>query len=122
MYEKNWEFVRILINYLDDLFEKMRLNNGGVLKNTYGIEQIEALQFADIRRIASAENAMEQMLFVRASYKAFIVASYLLGRDYNFGYSLRLLENTAKKAASSRAMPKRPRYLEKIFQSNANTG
>ena len=118
MVERNWELVRILTEYLDSLFEKMRSNPGEVYRYDHGREQIEMLRATDIRRMAMAENAMEQMLIARASYKGFVVTSFLLNRKHDFGCSLYLLEDTAQKAVTRWLMPPRPKFVEKIFQHN----
>lgn len=81
----------------------------------YGKEKIKHLKGSEIRKMADAPNAVELMLIARAEYKAFVVASYLLGNQEDFEGSLRLLEKAAKSVTPENFMPQRPRFVEEIL-------
>ena len=116
MDQRTWERARILMNYVDVLFEKMRLILYPRLEYDHGKEKIEILKRASIIRMAATSSAAKQMLAARAGYKTFVVVSYLLGQEEDFRESLRLLEDTAAQAVTGKSMPMRPRFTEDIFQ------
>lgn len=115
MDERNWELAGILGNYLDDVFEKIRIYGAEWFKYGYDQEKIEPLKAMDIRKMAAAPDAVEQMLIARAGYKTFVVVAYLSGNDEDFKGSLQRLEDTAGKTAAGRPMPTRPRFIEEIL-------
>lgn len=119
MDERDWEWTGVLLNYLDDLLEKVRANGAEWFKYNFSKEKIELLKGADIRKMAAAPDAVEKILTARAGYKKFVVVAYLEGQEDDFKWSLRLLENVAKKVTPEKSMPPRPKFIEIIFQDNA---